>query len=349
MQILPFGTYGFSIAIYVISIMLIISGIVLGFGYALNDKRLKEFGKNEIYQSILNGALVGGLLAAFSQDGIINQAIYSIATANGASMQCQQFLSQNAAICFAYNYLTGTGYTLMGIYHPSVLSSVLVLLTALLSLSLVLGIIGAAKLSIIVITISFSSIVNPLAMQLQYIIKILITIAIGATVQSSVLAFISLTSLSIILPAGLILRSFYPTRKLGGFLIALMLGLYVVLPLSYVMNALIANQYILDVNSTSVQQVAASASSIESSIYGNLQAAPSNSFLSEVESIFINPLSSLANSFQSLVNSLMDDVSYFIVYTFILPAFSLIITGISIREFATILGSEASFGKFNVL
>ena len=39
MQVLPFGQYGFSIAVYVIGIMIAISGISLGLGYAINDKK----------------------------------------------------------------------------------------------------------------------------------------------------------------------------------------------------------------------------------------------------------------------------------------------------------------------
>ena len=58
MNVLPFGAYGFSIAVYVIGIMLSIAGISLGIGYAANKRSLKEFGKEEIYQSVINGVLV---------------------------------------------------------------------------------------------------------------------------------------------------------------------------------------------------------------------------------------------------------------------------------------------------
>ena len=78
MDILPFGAYGFSIAVYVIGIMLAIAGISLGIGYAANKRSLKEFGKEEIYQSVINGVLVGSMLILFSQNGIVNRSALRI-------------------------------------------------------------------------------------------------------------------------------------------------------------------------------------------------------------------------------------------------------------------------------
>ena len=76
MDALPFGVYGFSVAVYVIGIMLSIAGISLGIGYAANKRSLKEFGKEEIYQSVINGVLVGSMLILFSQNGIVNSDYY---------------------------------------------------------------------------------------------------------------------------------------------------------------------------------------------------------------------------------------------------------------------------------
>ena len=56
--------------------MLAVSGISLGLGYALNEKRLKDFGRDWIIESVLNGALVGGLIILFSNGGIISNIIF---------------------------------------------------------------------------------------------------------------------------------------------------------------------------------------------------------------------------------------------------------------------------------
>ena len=53
--------------------------------------------------------------------------------------------------------------------------------------------------------------------------------------QRAFLAFIAAAMFSTFLPIGLILRSFYFTRKIGGAIIAIAIGLYVIFPLLYVM------------------------------------------------------------------------------------------------------------------
>lgn len=349
MQLLPFGEYGFSIAVYVIGIMLAISGIALGLGYAINEKRFKEFGRNELYQSLLNGALVGGMLVLFSQNGLVNLAINQMTMANSTSMQCPASLAGNSAICLAYDYLIGTGYSMSGTFHASILSTSTLLLTGLFALNAVLGAIASVKLSIVVVTISFSYLVNPLIVQIEYLIKVLSTIAIGAVVQGAVLLFIAASAVSVILPAGLILRTLYPTRKLGGFLMALSVGLYVVFPLSYVFDAAIANSYSSQINLDNVTQLSASATGIENNLYGSLSPMASNSLPSSVSSAIVTSLESFINAFSGVIEWILQGIAYLIVYTFVLPAFSLIITGIAVREFAEVLGSEARFGIFRFL
>ncbi len=347
MQYLPFGQYGFSIAVSVIGIMLAISGISLGLGYATNEKRFKEFGRNELYQSIVNGAIVGGMIALFSQSGLVNLAINQLTLSNSTSMQCPPSLS-NAAICLAYNYLMGSGYTLAGIYHPSILSTSTLLLTGLFALNAAIGAIASIKISIAIVTISFASILNPVLSEIQYVIKILSTIAIGSVVQGSVLLFVAASAVTVILPSGIILRSLYPTRKLGGFLMATAIGLYVVFPLSYVFDATIATSYSSQIDLNRIGQINGTASGFGSSVLGNISPLASNTVKIN-SSTYLDPIKSIVNGFSSLLNSLLQGLAYLIVYTFVLPAFSLIITGISIREFAGVLGSEASFGKFKLM
>ena len=351
MDILPFGAYGFSIAVYVIGIMLAIAGISLGIGYAANKRSLKEFGKEEIYQSVINGVLVGSMLILFSQNGIVNSMINQITFYNSTSITCQSYMSGNAALCLAYDYLSGSGYTYAGIFHQSILSSVTTLIVDLLGLNTILGVIGSISINLVVVNISLGSVVNPLISQIMYFVRILTTILTGVLVQSSILIFISLTATTIILPAGLILRSFYPTRKLGGFLIALTIGLYVVLPLSYVMNAMIANSYSQTLSNSSIISLTSSASSFKNTlssipeIKNQSDYGKALSFLGTIT----NGITDISNYFSGIVNWLVSSIAYFIVYTFILPGFSLILTIISVRELSAMLGSEAFFDLFRVM
>lgn len=345
----PFGQYGFSIAVYVIGIMIAISGISVGLGYAINEKKFKEFGKHELYQSILNGALVGGLLALFSSNGMVSIAINQLTVSNSTYMQCPSAMSGNSAMCLAYNYLIGSGYSMAGTFHPSILATSTLLLTGLFALNAALGAIASVKISVFIVTISFSYIVNPLIMEINYIIRMLSTIAIGAVVQGSVLLFIDASAITLILPAGIILRSLYLTRRLGGFLMALSIGLYVVLPLAYVFDAAIASSYGSQIDLNSITNIGQNATNIESNVYGEISATSSNSLLYRVSSSAISAVQSLSGAFSGMANLILQGIAYLIVYTFVLPAFSLIITGVAVREFAQLLGAEASFGIFKLM
>lgn len=349
MRVLPFGAYGFAISIYVISIMIAISGISLGIGYAINEKKFKEFGKNELYQSVINGVIIGGMLALFSGGGILGTVINSITLTNGTALSCTSYMQGNPAICLSYDYLVGpNGYTFMGIQHSSILTTSTTMLTSLLGLDTILGIVGAFKINFLFVTLSFSYVVVPIINEIQYIIKILTTVTLSAVVQASVLSFIAIGTLTLILPTGLILRAFYPTRKLGGFLIALSLGLYVILPLSYVFNIMLVNLYSSSIGSAGIGQVSLDASGIENMLL-SMNIGSNSTVQSGIVGTLSGLVSSAASSISDMINELVSEIAYFIVYIFILPAFSLIVTGISVREFAHILGSEVSFGRLGML
>jgi hypothetical protein len=328
MQALPFGEYGFGIAVLLVGIMLAVAGFALGIGYAINDKRLKEFGREEIIQAVINGALVGGLIALFVGGGPIDSVMNSIAMGNGTAMSCSSFLSGNSAICFAYNYLVGGTYTFMGTPHSSILTGVTSLIVVLLG---TYGVLGLLK-----------TFLSPLLSLIQNAVQALGAAAISATVQASVLAFVAASALTVILPAGLIMRSLYPTRRLGGFLIALAISLYVVLPLTYVMNATIAGTYQSATNSTGLSSVTLGPSGIE----GGVLSAVNRSSNSTATLLSVSGVQSWATNF---LDGLFGAVAAFIVWAFILPAFSLVLTGISLRELSRLLGSDTSFGKFSLL
>jgi hypothetical protein len=328
MQVLPFGEYGFGIAVLLVGIMLAVAGFALGIGYAINDKRLKEFGREEIIQSIINGALVGGLIALFVSGGPVDSVINSIVMSNGTTMSCSSFLSGNSAICFSYNYLVGGAYTFMGVSHSSILTGTTSLIVVLLG---TYGVLGLLK-----------TFLSPLLSLIQSAVQALGAAAISATVQASVLAFIAVSTLTVILPTGLILRSLYPTRKLGGFLIALAISLYVVLPLTYVMNATISSNYQSATNSTGLNSVTLGPGSIENGVLS----AVNQSSNSTVTLLSLSGVQSWATNF---LDGLFSAVASFMVWAFILPAFSLMLTGISLREMSRLLGSDTFFGKFNLL
>ncbi len=336
--------YGLNIAIEVITIMIAIGGIAIGLGFALNNKKLKEFGQEELFQSIINGAMVGGFVLLFLPNGIITNTVNAITLSNSTSLSCSNSMSQNYAICFAYDYLSGSGYTLNGAYHQSILTQTTGLMIGFLGLNTILGVIAGLSLNLAIVSISFSYAANPIINQIQYFVKALTTVSIGALVQSSLLIFISASAVSVILPVGLILRTFYPTRKTGGFLIAVAIGIYVILPMSYVMNANILSSYSANADNSTITQLSGSASNVKNQILSSNAKTPTS-----VISSISNTLLSIGSGFSSITNSIIGIIAYLIISAFILPSFSMILTVISIKELSTLLGSEVSFGLFDMV
>ncbi len=345
---MEYGNYGFGIAVYLIGIMIAVSGISLGLGYAVNNKKFKDFGKEELYQSIMNGALVGIMFLAVAPGGMVDSLVNSVAGGN-MTMLCPSSISGNIAICLTYNYLIGNGYEIAGHYHASILSTATGILIGLYSLNAALGVIAAIKINLAIVTLSFGSIVTPVMSEIEYIIKMVSAADISAITQGAIVLFISASAMSIIFPTGIILRAFYPTRKLGGFLMALGAGLYVVYPLTYVMNAYISASYQANIDLGNLTSVANEANGVETNVINGSAYSSSNSIMPKLQSYMFSGVNALYQSVTGVLNTLMYWIGYLIVYSFILPAFSLVTTGIAIREFASALGSEARLGKFDLM
>jgi hypothetical protein len=335
--------------------MVSVAGILIGLGYALEDRKLKELGRSELYQAIINGAIIAILFAAFSQYGIMTIIINGL-TQNVGTYGCDASLGYNAAICFAYNYLIGpSSVTVDGNSYPTLMGSTLSIFTLLTVLYATIATISSISINMIV-SIGFSGLgvfLSPLHGLINFLAaNIFLIIA-----QAALLKFIALTAVQAILPLGLILRTFYFTRRLGGALIAIAIGFFAVFPLTYVFDAQLLDTYAngsigqaFSYAGSAVSSSISSIQSISSSAYGIAQST------SAVNSIrYYNPFSAVASlisgvsgSFISLINYISDVVTFLVIQVFILPIFSLILTIIFVRELARVLGSEISFGRFDV-
>ncbi len=195
-----------------------------------------------------------------------------------------------------------------------------------------------------VISVSFASVLNPIISQIQYFIKALTAISISALVQSSLLSVVAASAITLILPTGLLLRTFYPTRKIGGFLIAVAIGMYVIFPMTYVLNAGILNTYSINSSNSTIVQLSGSAGNIEAQVF-SISGTPRIGVIGAI----VNAINSIGPVFSGVVNTIIGIISYFILAAFILPAFSLILTTISIKELSSIFGSEISFSLFDMV
>ncbi len=334
---------GYSIALVVLAIMFMVGGIVYGMGIASDIKKLKDFGKDEILQTAINGVIVGTLIIALSQGGAISTVINSVVLNASPGLNCSAFNS-NYAICFANNYLVGISTNIKGYIFPSLLDAALELLIPTATAYGIIGTFSSISLSVGLASISFKAIFSPILTEETYIISALTFSVISIYIQSALLEVISIITLPLLLPTGIILRTFYPTRKLGGSIIALSIGLFLIFPLTYLLDAQIAYNY----SSITAAKSATAILSYSKSITGSIFSMDRNSSISTYMSGTLNMASNFFSMFLTLISSILKEVSLLVIEVFFMPAFSIILTAISTREFAKLLGSEISFGKFDI-
>ncbi len=341
------GLLGYSIAVSLIAIMIGIGGIIFGVGYAMDSRKLKSFGHDELIQSFINGVIVGSLFLFFSPNGAGIGIINGLVTSSNATATCSGYLSSNYAICFAYNYLVGiTPVRINNVGYPSLLESSLELLVPISSLYVVLGMVSSAQLNVGVASISFSTVLAPVLSQEDFIISTLTFAIIGIYTQSALLSVVSVVAIPLLLPIGIVLRTFYPTRKLGGTTIAIAIGLFAVFPLTYLLDAQITANYSSSINQVSLGSFTTQAQSVQNSVF-SVSSSSSKTIPSYLIQI-INAVSSLANTFVTLLKQIIAYLAILVVQVFFFPVLSAILTITSIRELAKILGSEVSFGRFDV-
>ncbi|EQD40657.1 conserved hypothetical protein, membrane, partial [mine drainage metagenome] len=282
---------GYSIAIGIVSIMFAVSGIILGIGIALQDKKITEIGKIELYQSAINGAIVGALVLAFYPGGLISGVMSSITYNAGVSTACSPPLSINPAICFAHNYLVGISpVSFGGSTYPSLLSSVLTLLVPISALYGIIATISGLKVSIVLVSIGFTALAQPVLTQLNYIITALSITLLSLEIQGILLEFVAAISLSILLPVGIILRAFYFTRRLGGAILAISIALFTVLPLSYLLDVQLVSTYSSG-SSVALNQSIQNSTRVQQNVLAGLNSAnlttgSATSVISEIGSLF---------------------------------------------------------------
>jgi hypothetical protein len=332
--------YGYAIGISVVSIMLAIGGIILGLGFALDNRRMKDFGRNELMESFVNAAILGVLVALFMPGGLIagitNSISYGV-TGNSCSG------SYSYAICFSENYLMGaSGVLIDGNNYPSLFEVSSASLLAVSGLYSIAGLISSIHLSIGIASISFTNLFKPFLMQLGDVIELLTLSVFSIFMQYSVIKVISYVAVPVLLPIGMVLRTLYFTRRLGGAIMSIAISLFVVLPMSYLLNASMLQSY----NLSSTSQFISSMTTGLNSLSSYNQSSIENNKIS-VNSLFSSASSILAASENSILY-VFRQIMIIVVEVILFPVFSIILTVISAREFARIFGTEVSFSRFDI-
>jgi hypothetical protein len=299
----------------VVSFSIILSGILIGLGKTLNSKRLEHFGTEELIQSVINAALVGAYTAILAAATEISKSIATEGICNtGDAIENLQCIYSNLSVDI-FNLLTKViSLDQMVSYYQT-----LTLEFATFSIQPMSGL------------SSITSILTGQTLTLQALLTF-------AQLQVQLLGFFAPQLLTFFLPVGLIFRSFFSTRKLGGFLIALSIGAYLFYPafiLIFPVPAL--NETVANLTNLTNQSLYTTMPILDMNdnyaIAGKLDNMTTGDFTGD-----------LTLATQQISNS----ISALSMFVLIAPLFSLIITIIFIKEVTDIFGGEFFFAVSSI-
>jgi hypothetical protein len=260
-------------------------------------------------------------------------------------------MSYNSAICFAYDYVAGVNYVhVYNSTYPTIFDSTVSLLAPLSVAYATLSVINSMSFSLGAISMGISGAMKPLLTGISYVIDALTVALVSIEIQGYLLTFISASAMSILMPLGIVLRCLYFTRKLGGAVLAITIGLFAILPMTYVLDASIVNSYATTFSNSSATNILTNATDMQGTLLNKVSAyqsgtTNSTSTIGQITAI----LSGFASSIEQFLSGISKFVAIIIVQAFLLPAFSLILTVISIRELARILGTEINLNRFSII
>ncbi len=325
------------LATIVVTISIILSGIALGLGRSLGYRNVENLGKEELGQSIINAALLG--VAA-----TIIETTKSISADAVKDTVCQAAVSQDAIAkisCLQQNLSTA----LFGLIQENVKT---------------LNIVGYYQtLSLNFGTFSIQPFINlgGVSTALQSQLLMLENILIIINLNSQFIDFISQNAFGLIFALGLIFRAFFATRKLGGFLIALSIGLFVFypvfimafpIPYAEVQNATItASSFNNNIDYALVPIIDLNSNDAIARKLDELAGRSSVNATNQTNETSVATMTKpdLSGDLTVIIGSNANAIAKAILYSVVAPIFSLIITIVFIKELSNILGGEIAAGQ----
>ncbi len=304
------------LAVAVVTASLILSGIFIGIGRAFNNRRLERFGIEESIQSIINSALLGAIV-------VIETSISTIGSGFFIEKKCGEgevaaewvgcIVKNLADAVFAMLQESIKILTTIGYYQELTLNFNVFAIKPLVNLSAISSMlttqINLAQIAIILLNLNLQ-----------------------------ILNFIVQSGFPLLFAAGLIFRAFFATRKLGGFLIALSLGLFIFYPIIMMMF----HDPISEVNSAVTEMKKFTNSSMYApwpilDLNNNYAIAAK---LDNLSGWGANSTANIASDLTIITRKNAEVLSNVANYAIIGPLFSLIVTIVFIKELGNILGGE---------
>ena len=316
----------FDIAIIAATISILIGGILFGVGLGFGIRRMRLLGAEEIGQGIISAAMVGCLLSfALLLDSTTASLVPS-----------------TAPNCPAVNSPASSPYSYYECNLQSLEASIGSLSSSLARAGDISGFASSLHVSVGVISA-----------QPFYALESASKGLYDASFQSNALSslaffewqladFICASALTVFLPAGLLLRTFFATRKLGAAAMALAIAAYFVYPLFFLytfslsQSGAAASDALSHANAFNQQFASVPLLDLDetASVRNKIDEMSQGDFGSKIQPLF--PLSS-----QAMALAALDLIAY--------PLFSLIISAVAALEFYRLLSAPLFLPYFSAI
>jgi len=306
---------GMDLAIIVVTISILLSGIAIGLGRGFGYKKIESFGVEELFQSIVNGAIIGAL-------AIIIELIKGI-SASLVETEC----STGDAIAEVSCVLTDVNNGVFSLLQETVKAMNIVGYYQSLSLNF-----GSFSIQPFVNLESILEILTSQANSLEFLLVL-------TALNINILNFFAENALLLLFPIGLVLRSFFATRRLGGFLIAVAIGAYVLYP-AFILIFPVPD-YEINVAKASIQNFTTNENYAPWPI---IDLNDNNAIASKIDNMSMwsnatEPVD-LSGDLTVVTQANSNAISKITMYSVFAPIFSLIVTIVFIKELTNILGGE---------
>lgn len=197
---------GVEIAVIVVTASILLAGILIGLGRAFGYKRIEHFGIEELVQSVINAAIIGSFAAVVELVAAVSaELVTETCTGGNVVEQLVCSLGNINTILFGFFQELVKILTLVGYYQ---------------SISLDFGAFAISPFT------NLAAVSSVLSAQLLSTNVILLLVGLNMQIAN----FIGQNALALLFPVGLVFRTLFATRKVGGFLIALSIGLFLFYP-----------------------------------------------------------------------------------------------------------------------
>ena len=334
--------FGMTVAMTIVTASIVLAGILIGVGRAFSYKRLENFGMQELVQSVINAAIIGALASVIALISGISASIVTSQCGTGdapAQLSCVRGQLKLSIFLMLQEVVQTT--ELLGYYQSMVLNFNVFSIQPFANLSAVSGVLSSQVLT------------------LQLLLML-------TQLNAQVLDFVSQNAIILLLPLGLVLRTLFATRKAGGFLIALAIGLYLFYPSlviifpspesevgnatalmqNFTNNSFYATVPVIDLNDN--YAIGGKLDIMAGRCSGNISNSSACANMTQTMGM-VNQTADFSGDLTVIIQSNSDAIAKVTLYSAIAPLLSLIVTFVFVKEVGSVLGSEIGLGTFTAI